>query len=157
MFEMKNDTPIYGLVHASEVDKGSFYIQIEEPWSRLSQRRRMWQKDIKDKWSEESATYKRRIESEWKTHGGMKLNGDWILKSEYDLAQRALDMVNTVSPEADSMIQGTPVTQPAQAADPVQAGWLAQWWMHGIIGIGTLALMASTFWWGFIKSSWSGV
>jgi hypothetical protein len=161
-FQMKNGKSIYGLADKTVVENPrtvSFDYRIEEPWNRLSETRTMKKRDYDAAYQEADATYRRRIKNEWAAHGGKNIGTPqapkWVLETEYELAERALAMTNPVKPA--SVEQGGSVPDGTLLQESESVGFVRQWWIHGVIGITVIVLMAASIWWGFLRRNWGGI
>jgi hypothetical protein len=159
VFDMTDGTRIHALAQKSDVENErqvQIEVRIEEPWKRFAENRTLRRKDIDFAAPEAPATYNIRVKKEWEAHGGVLIetgSGEsWVLQSELDLAQRSIDLS---TPEITTEAAPVPVPSVVQRRESV--GFVAQWWMHGTLGLGMLVLISGVFWWGFLKKSWSSV
>lgn len=156
VFVMKeSEVPIYALVDPDKLKLQTFKVTIEEPWIRSVRIENLRLTKIEEFYAEPTHTRSRRIKESWKAHGGIEIQGDtgplWVLESEFDLAQRSLEIASEagIVTEAASATVAVP-----EATTSGGGGGIMQWWLHGVILLGGLGLAGIVVWRFFLRKSW---
>lgn len=161
VFELKSGKALHGNVNPDELNRISVDVFVEEPWDRVSKTERLYKRDYVDAYPESEVSRKVRIDGKWEESGkGVKVETatgmQWVFKTDLALAQRAL-AADTSEPA--ETFASTQVVESVDATpmEPTTSGGIGQWWLHGLIVLGTAFLGALIVWFGFIRRSWSNL
>lgn len=160
VFSSDPNTEVFALVNTAHLPKSRFLVYKEEPWLRRLTPMEIVKHRLSESYPEDKFTYRSRMKAEWLAHSATQIgeskDSPWLLNSEYDLMKRAtvLSLPPAFEENLESVAspQGAPVT-----VNTVEVGMLAQWWLHGLIVIGTLIAIVLVIRWGFFSQVWLGV
>lgn len=155
--------PLYVLVDASTLDDVHFDAYLDEPWlGPLEERRESIQRsNVIDFAPQDPAPRRQRLKDGWEAHGGIQIDTPsgrrWVLKSEYDWAQKAVGIERAAyaRPVAGEALDTT--TPEAASEEAERPGFWALWGPHvGIVG-GGLVLCGLVLGYAVRSRSWRAV
>jgi hypothetical protein len=161
IFTFSDGTPdLYALADSDDFAKGRYFVLEEQPWNRANISREIIKHKLSDTPQEGGASYRAHMKVQWEANGGMQLgdtpDSPWVLKSEYELMQKAQALAQPVVIDT-APLAIAPLAPELVTADTVEVGFMAQWWRHILILGAVLVLSLVLIRWGFFAQVWLGV